>query len=71
MVAQQTFEVFKKTLPEYGERTVIWFPSGKNGIRVRLDNGCEFIFIYNNSDDWSFETVDCYIKKMKGGAKMR
>lgn len=71
MVAGQIFEIFKTVLPTFGEHTTLWFPNGKNGIRIRIDDGCEFIFTYDSKDDWSFETVDRYIKKMKGGAKMR
>lgn len=71
MVASQTFETFKTVLPIFGERTTLWFPNGKNGIRIRIDDGNDFIFTYNDKDDWSFETVDHYIKNMKGGAKMR
>ena len=71
MVAGQIFEIFKTVLPTFGECTTLWFPNGKNGIRIRIDDGREFIFTYDSKDDWSFETVDRYIKKMKGGAKMR
>lgn len=71
MVASQIFEIFKTVLPTFGERTTLWFPNGKNGIRIRIDDGREFIFTYDSKDDWSFETVDRYIKKLRGGAKMR
>lgn len=47
-----------------------WFPNGKNSIRVRLISGSDFIFTYNSDDDWSVETVESYLRKLRGGHKM-
>lgn len=66
MVHTKVFEQFKQLFPEYLEMLSIWFPSGKNAIRVRKLDGKEFIFTFNGSNNWRFETVDSYIKSMKG-----
>jgi hypothetical protein len=51
-----------------GNRVAVWFPNGKNSIRVRQQNDAEFIFTFNNHRDWKFETVDSFMKhKTKGG----
>ena len=71
MVANLIFEIFMTLFPTFGEHATMWFPNGKNGIRVRIDDGHEFIFTYDGKDDWNLETVGRYIKIPKGGAKMR
>lgn len=71
MVANLIFEIFMTLFPTFGEHATMWFPNGKNGIRVRIDDGHEFIFTYDGKDDWSLETIGRYVKKTKGGAKMR
>ena len=52
-----------------GNRVAVWFPNGKNSIRVRQQNDAEFIFTFNNHSDWKFETVNSFMKqkKTKGG----
>ena len=48
-----------------GGNVEIWFPNGKNSIRVRQTNKQEFIFTYNGKDDWRFETAKSFIKEGK------
>lgn len=51
-----------------GDRVAVWFPNGKNSIRVRQQNDAEFIFTFNDNRDWKFETVNSFTKqKTKGG----
>lgn len=74
------YEEFKTYFPQYEELTDLWFPNGKNSIRVRLKNKRELVFTINGTRDWCFETVDSYLKRMgekykgikteKGGQKM-
>lgn len=71
MVANQVYKIFESIFHEYWEKTTIWFPAGKDSIRVRLANGEEFIFTYEDSHNWCLETVDLHLRRMKGGAKMR
>ena len=57
---------FELYFPNYaGENVEIWFPNGKNSIRVRQTNKQEFIFTYNGKDDWRFETAKSFIKEGK------
>lgn len=60
------FDWFKLYFPNYDKHTVTWFPNGKNSIRVRWDNGRDFIFTFNGEKDWCFQTVENFLKKMKG-----
>ena len=64
MTQQDVFEQFKKIFPQYTDRTEAWFPNGKHSIRIRLLTGHDFIFTYNNHEQWSFETVDMFLKRL-------
>lgn len=57
---------FKDAMPVYGERVDIWFPNGRNSIRVRLTTKEEYVFTMFSTHSWRFETVDSFIKNMKG-----
>lgn len=52
-----------------GDRVAVWFPNGKNSIRIRQKNGAEFIFTFNSHKDWKFETIDSFIKSTTKGGK--
>lgn len=71
MAHNDVYKQFKTQFPEYEEHIEDWFPNGKNSIRVRIKNGSDFVFTYNHWTDWCFETVESYIRKMRGGAKMK
>lgn len=44
---------FENYFPDYsGDRIDVWFPNGRNSIRIRQKNGQEFIFTYHNQKDW-------------------
>ena len=58
---------FALCFPTYHERTVSWFQNGKNSVRVRLEDGQEFIFTYHSHKEWKFETVKSFLKDLKGG----
>lgn len=45
----------------------MWFPNGRNSIRIRQKNGQEFIFTYHSQKDWKFETITSFLNGMKGG----
>lgn len=65
MIHTKVYEQFEKQFPQYSEYVDTWFPNGKNSVRVRIKDGSDFIFTYNNWTDWCFETVESYIKKMR------
>ena len=65
------YEIFKTFLPHIAEKTEAWFQNGKNSIRIRTTDKRDYVFTYSTEYSWSFETVDSYIKHMKGEKKMR
>lgn len=50
--------------------TAVWFPNGRDSIRIRDINKHELIFTYHGDTDWRLETVNEFLKNMKGGCKM-
>lgn len=60
------FKQFTKHFPVWADQVKEWFPNGKNSIRVRLTVNTCYIFTWNGIEDWCLETVDSYIKNMKG-----
>jgi len=69
MVHSKIFEYFKECLPANAEKVETYFPNGRNSIRVRQINGKEFIFSFNGSRAWKFETIDQFLAGMKGETK--
>lgn len=67
MLQQEVYDVFKRYFPHTVKHVECWFPNGRNSIRIRLKNHHDFIFTYNGKDDWNFETVNCFIERIKGG----
>lgn len=70
MVHTEVYEKYKKMFPELAIHVEDWFPNGKDSIRVRVKSGSDFIFTYHNWNDWRYETVDSFIRELKGGRKM-
>lgn len=71
MEHKEIYKWFELYLPQFSKHVVEWFPNGKNSVRVRQENGQDFIFTYNGPDNWCFETVVSFINdKMlkKGGS---
>lgn len=72
MAHGDVYKWFELYFPHYaGGNAEMWFPNGKNSIRVRQTNGQEFIFTYNGKNDWRFETVKSFIKGRKGEKVMK
>lgn len=65
MLQREVFEYFKLYFPQFAEHVTEWFPNGKNSIRVRQSNGQDFIFTYNGKKDWCFETVRCFLERVR------
>lgn len=66
----EVYEKLKEMFPMYARYSEDWFPNGKDSIRVRIKSGSDFIFTYHDWHDWCLETVESYIRKMKGGRQM-
>lgn len=62
------FGYFRKCIPQLSKPSKVeqWFPNGKNSIRVRFEGGSEYIFTYYGDDCWCFETVEYFIRRLKG-----
>lgn len=62
------YKYFELYFPDFsGDKVDVWFQNGKNSIRVRQKNRQEFIFTYNDKDNWKFETVESFMAGLKGG----
>lgn len=69
MTHKDIFKRFTEYFPSYSKEADVWFPAGKNTIRVRLKNKREFIFQYDGPNDMRFETIDLFVERMKGEKK--
>ena len=57
------YGIFAKVFPMFADKVNIYFPNGKNSIRIRLnDVEQDFVFTFVNGREWRFETVDVFIK---------
>lgn len=63
MAHKEVLNNFKLYFPQFAESIDVWFPNGKNSIRIRLKDKREFIFTYHNVLFWRFETVDSFLIK--------
>lgn len=61
MVHLEVFELFRAYFPQHAECVTEWFPNGKNSIRVRIAVGHEFIFTYEDKNNWRFETYNYFL----------
>lgn len=61
--------VFQTCLPDQAKEVKEYFPNGKNSIRIRKNNGQEFIFSLREPKAWKFETIDQFLADMKGEKK--
>lgn len=66
MIHSEVYNRFKALLPIYEKLVTDWFPNGYNSIRLRLKEKGEFIFTIGHDDNWCFETVDSWIRRLKG-----
>ena len=65
MSQDYVYKMFTSYFPQHEKRTELWFPNGKNSVRVRQVDGQQFIFTYNGPNDWCFETMDSFVNRMK------
>lgn len=68
MTHENVLMYFKTYFPNVSECIDEWFPNGKDSIRVRMSYGEDFIFTCHDKSDWCYETLDSYIRKMRGGS---
>lgn len=66
MTHKDIYKWFERYFELYaGNNVEVWFPCGKNTIRIRQTNGQEFIFTYNDPTDWRFETIGSFLHQMR------
>lgn len=72
MTHPEVYRRFKDLFPEFVNQNLVWYPNGRNSIRIRhaIDDillGSDLIFSCDENESWRFETVDSFIDGMKGG----
>ena len=71
MTHNQVYERFKSIFPTYITKNVIYFPNGRNSIRIRgtkgfSETGKDIVFsVDNHGAQWTLETLDSFIEKMR------
>ena len=55
---------FKRIFPNLWERIEVWYPNGRNSVRVRFTGWTECTFTYFSPTDWKFETLHSFVKTM-------
>ena len=70
VLQEKVYCKFKSMFPDMSKYTAVWFPNGRNSIRIRDINRHELIFTYCDENNWRLETVNEFLKNMKGGCKM-
>lgn len=70
MTHVEVYKQFDSMFPEISKHVEEWFPNGKNSVRVRIKSGSDFVFTYNDWNDWCYETVDSFIRKLRGGTSV-
>jgi len=69
MSHSEVMKWFEYYFPDYaGERIDVFFPNGRNSIRIRQKNGQEFIFTYHSQKEWKLETITSFLNGMKGAS---
>lgn len=65
MTHNEVYKNFPFGFVNFNEEDVdVYFPCGRNTIRIRLKNQREYIFTFNTNKDWSIETVKSFIRRM-------
>lgn len=67
---KQVYDAFRDIFPAQVGADTMWFPNGKNGIRLRRLIGMhscmiDYIFTYHGPFDWRLETIDSFIAHLK------
>ena len=61
MVHTEVYKQFKTLFPENGEKNILYFPNGKNSIRIRTFGKPDMIFTFKNTVMWKLETIDSFL----------
>lgn len=71
MTHRQLYSLFRDIFSNCTNADTLYFPNGRNSIRIRgvvgLHNDrIDYVFTYYSNSRWRLETVDCYLDRMKG-----
>lgn len=70
MTASQVYEKFKTMFPDYLNENIVYFPNGKNSIRLRgikdIGKGEMIFTISNDGSEWKLESVNQFLKRLQG-----
>lgn len=66
---RDVLEKAKEVFPHFFEHGYTWYPLGKNGVRIRFENGKTLYFTYMGGNDWCIETPEHYTNRQKGEQK--
>ena len=69
MMPNEVLNHAKRIFPQMFEDDYVWFPHGKNSVRIRAGRQREVIFVYRGENNWSKETADHYFDRLKGEDK--
>lgn len=62
MPHKEILKKYKEITKTKDEDIIVWFPCGKNAIRIRPKKGIEFVFSYYTDKKWCLETIDKFIE---------
>lgn len=72
MTHNDVYKKFASFFPDYASDVDLWFPNGKNSVRIRSKGRAEFVkglpeyvFTYNGDFEWSFETIKNHLSRTK------
>lgn len=71
MTHRQVYGLFCDIFPNNFDENTIYFPNGKNSVRIRGVIGLynirmDYVFTYIDKTRWRLETVDLFIDRLKG-----
>ena len=62
MSHRDILKYFELYFPHYaGDKIEVWFPNGKDSIRIRQKNKQDFVFTYHGTANWRFETIESFL----------
>lgn len=65
MTPKDVYKAFRDISRTTDEDIEMWFPNGKDSIRVKLRNKQELIFTYDSPKYWRIETRGAFLTDMK------
>lgn len=65
MTQKDVLKAFMEISRTTEEDIEMWFPNGKDSVRVKLKNKRELIFTYDSPNYWRLETKGAFLTNMK------